>query len=309
MKKAWAPSNKDSLVLSVPFTNFTAGDFSSLVREVVWNFDTAKANWKLSGDLARVDSECNATTVVLAGKASLFGTDSLSGCKVLWTFMSSIKTLLTITEETLQRADSVTGVYKDYERVLFTYDQSGFQTGEQVSEFDSLTQRMEDLYKFLYFPDASGNDTLQIYCDYTVSTGTWDTSDVRYARLYDAGGNNVSIITSYFEPSDGTWYVQTKDTVFFAQVNSKVLHEPSPGVSPNIVIRKTPASIRFSAPGISGLRLYDLSGRLVASVSRKPGSSVELVFSSHNASIRTGTYVARLVIGAGETSFKVPVMR
>jgi hypothetical protein len=309
LKNTWVPLSRDSLILSGPYANFITGDFSAIERMFAWTFDTALADWKFSGDYARVESECSPTTVVLAGTGSLYGSDSIASQKIIYTFNSSVKMMKTLTGETLQILDSVSGAYKDYWGLFYTYDQNGFQTSQRYASFDSVTMVMQDSYKYSMFPDAYGNDTLELDCDYTpvtASTGIWDTIiDDRYARLYDANGNNVSIIASDFYPWDSTWHVQTKDTVFFAQVNSKVLHGPTPGISPDVVIRKTPASIRFSAPGISGLRLYDLSGRLVASMSQKPGASIELVFASHNAKITTGAYVARLMIGDKERSFKV----
>jgi hypothetical protein len=271
------------------------------------------ADWKISVDMARVESECTPTKVVLAGTWAMLAADSLSKCKMILSFLSPVKTINTMTGDTIQVADSVAGVYKDYWGLLYTYNQNGFQTSQRYAFYDTVTKAMQDSYKVSMFPDAYGNDTLEVDCDYTpvtASTGIWDTTiEDRFARLYDANGNTVSIITSFFDSFDSAWYVQTKDTVFFAQVNSKVLHGPTQGISSDVVIKKTLASIRFSASGISGLKLYDLSGRLVASMSQKPGPSLELVFASHNAKITTGTYVARLAIGDKEMSFKVPVLR
>jgi hypothetical protein len=87
------------------------------------------------------------------------------------------------------------------------------------------------------------------------------------------------------------------------------VREVPPAFAQDLVFKKTPASVRFTASGISGLRLYDITGRLVVSMSQKPGPFIELGFKAFDALIRSGTYVARVKIGDTERSFKIPVLR
>jgi hypothetical protein len=309
-KKTWKPSYKDSIVVSAPIGNFVIGDIASLVREDMWSYDTSTGLWKTMGSIARIDSECTANILVLAGRSSADGSDSLVDIKSIITFASPAKTMQNITEERLQRKGPVSGKYYDSYRVLITLDKSGFSTNLQFFVWDSLSRQLENSSLSMMFPDAYGNDTLEFSCDYDSATGSWDTTfGTRFTLSYDAFGNNVSMVASFFDDLDRTWHVQTRDTVVFAQVNSRVVREVPPAFAQDLVFKKTPASVRFTASGISGLRLYDMTGRLVVSMSQKPGPFIELGFKAYGALIRSGIYVARVKIGDTERSFKIPVLR
>jgi hypothetical protein len=306
-KKIWEPSTRDSLVLSGPFSGPDLVDISILVKEVAWSFDTVKGEWKITTDIARVDSECTPVTYVMEGVTSFTG-DSLFETRMVMTFISPQKTFDNLSEEAILQKDPASGVFREVLKALMTYDKNGYKTGQEVLFWDSLTQSEVSFDKSVMIPDAYGNDTLTFYCYYSTVQGAWDTSSLtRYTRQYDAYGNNVSTVTSTFDALYLTWDPQRKDTVVFARILSALRNPSVPVVSSRLSVKKTPASVRFSMPGICGLRLYDMSGRLVLSMDQKPASGIDLA--DHDALIRSGTYIARIVTEKKEMSVRVSVLR
>jgi hypothetical protein len=115
------------------------------------------------------------------------------------------------------------------------------------------------------------------------------------------------IVTKRSSAMSGWWVPTDKDTVLYAQINTVARTAPrSAHAAPcGPAVRRTAASIRFAAPGITALRLFDLSGRLIVALAQKPGSSIEL----DNAALRSGAYIARIKMENGELVVKTPVVR
>jgi hypothetical protein len=74
-------------------------------------------------------------------------------------------------------------------------------------------------------------------------------------------------------------------------------------------MQKTAAAIRFIAPSITGLQLFDLAGRRIVAINRKPGSSIELKGSPLRIAFRSGACIARVKVEDHDMIMTMPLVR
>lgn len=197
-----------------------------------------------------------------------------------------------------QERDSATGAYID------AYKHSTSSGYEEICQWDSTGKNMVCWYKS--YRDSHGNDTLQ-YQRQNMEKGYY----TRLSRSYDDNGNNIVTITSFSSSDDeNSWEITRKDTNYFAQINVPIIRSVQAPSPQKVSMTRSPGIIRFSAPGITALNLYDASGRLVTSMRQRAAASILFDLSSARCgSILSGMYIAELVSKNGKNAFTVPVHR
>ncbi len=310
-KKNWAPYFKDSIIYSsAPIPQTNTFEATNLLAYYQSRFDTISGLWKSAGYMQRVDAECNAYTLSLQGKTPPeYGpVDSLVDEKFIMTFNSTVWTPNTTVQERDQLLDPKTKTFYDCYKYVYTYNTAGFETGYQYFTFDSSAGALFCSYRNLYYPDSHGNDTLEV--DYYYTSGVVsDSSFYRYARTYDAYGNNTQVIESYFDSYTDAWILSSKTINLFAQINSSVISLKQFESKRNISVTKNSGRLCFSGPNITCLMLYNASGRLLASVKQKEASSLVLDLPGQKARLVAGVYVARLLYDGKETSIPLTIGR
>jgi hypothetical protein len=316
----WNDSKLNWVVDEIDTTLFSAATgnnysfFMDLTNLVGWKeyfFDSVSLSWKIASSFTRIDSECNATTLTLGGNEQINSTtDSLIDSKLISIFKSSVWTNNNLTQETGLRRNPSTGNYSYLYRWTYSYDARGYMTCYQSFGWDSITNSLVCWGKSTYFPDSFGNDTLLLMSDSFPNTIVRDTfSMIRYSRSYDAYGNNVVTIQSYYDAYSKGWRTDIKDVNTFAQINSPVLRLVQPAIKPEISIVTTATRIIVTAPNITGLMLYNAAGRMVASVRQEAGGSISLGLSSSSMSISSGIYIAKLICRKEQSSFRLSIQR
>jgi hypothetical protein len=345
-KKTWVPNDKDSMAYSAPIgSSYAPYYYTGLIGNYLWVYDTTGSSWAAMQGFARVDAECNATTLTLGGQ-KLVALNKLADAKEILTFKSSDWTHENLIQDEIQVKDSSTGTYYDYSKTTYTVNADGSET-DQYFYWNATSKSLvclskdstaydakglETSYiiwsaaangslavstKYLYFHDAHDYDTLDIDCDFDSYTQTWDTTMSRYARTYDGNGNNsVTIISDYGPVYDADynivgmgWTTDRKTVNTFAQFASAVLRSAQPVSKQAISIAATKARVTITTPNITGLTLYNAAGRMVASVKQQAAESISLEFSGSSVPISSGIYVAKLTCGAGQSSFRLPIQR
>jgi hypothetical protein len=303
---SWVPDFKDSMAYSAPVINDGSWlkDLSNLIERYTFRYDSSSHSWINESSIIKVNAECDSVTLVLQGRGRhwpRFGgndTFSFADLKMIMTFSSSDWSDQTLVETRQQEKDHVTGLYIDayINRTSFVYD--------ECYDWDSTGLNLTCWYK--YYRDSHGNDTLR-YQRQSTEKGY----NTRLARAYDDNGNNIVTIESVsYTDNENVWEITRKDTNYFAQINVPTIRSVQAAPPPKVSIIKACGTIRFSAPGITALNLYDASGRLVTSIRQQAAPSISLNLSSYrNTPVLSGMYVAELVSKYGKNAFAVPVYR
>jgi hypothetical protein len=114
------------------------------------------------------------------------------------TFSSPVWNENNITQFVLQQKDPVTGNFVNVSKHTNDANANGSQLDYENFNWDTLQSAWVPSSKSLDFPDAHGNDTLELSADYYTTTSVWDTSSMdRYVRTYDANGNNTVILRAH----------------------------------------------------------------------------------------------------------------
>jgi hypothetical protein len=344
-KKTWVLNTKDSMVYSTPNGNsYGLYNYTNLVGSYYWSYDTTGSSWTTIQAFARVDAECNATTLTLGGK-KLVALNKLGDAKEILTFKSSDWTHANLIQDEIQVKDTVTGTYHGSSKFTYTINANGSETDQSffwnaataslvcISKDSAIfdANGIEISYviwsatanglaistKYLYFHDSHDNDTLEINYNFDTYTQQWDTTMSRYARTYDGNGNNSVTITSEYGPIYDVdyniigmgWATTGKEVNTFAQITTPVLSSLQPTAKQGISVASTAARVTIKAPNITGLVLYNAAGKMVASVKQQASGSISLEFSRSSVPISSGIYVAKLMRGTEQSSFRLPIRR
>jgi hypothetical protein len=233
-------------------------------------------------------------------------TYSLVDEKIVLTFASPVMSPQNLIESATQLKDPSTGTYYDNYKTTQSYNAGGFITSSEEYDWDSTSKSLALNYVELYYPDSHGNDTLEV--DYDLySAGSLDTNKTSYARTYDADGNNAVTIESAFSAYSTGWSIIDKDVNTFAQVNSAVLRPVQSAVRQGISVVTTASRVVVTAPDITGLKLYNAQGKMVASVKQQAAKAITLDLSKNRVS--PGVYVAKLLRGEEQTSLRLSLQR
>lgn len=339
-KKTWVPYNKDSIVFSASIENdYWSLYYPNLVGRYSWFFDTTGSSWNTNKAFAKVDAECNATTLVMGGK-QLSGGGNLVDAKDIVTFKSSVWTQENLIQELIQVKDASTGTYRDSSKSTSsiddngaetdqyfswnatlaglvcmskdsaTYDGNGFITSYETFGWDTMTNSLVGLSKYFYFPDSYGNDTLEIACNFVAATHAWDTTSTdRYERTYDASGNNTETINSKYDMVGKRWETTGKEVHTFIAITTHLLRSAQTAAIRRISINITALRVIVTAPNSTGLVLYNAAGRMVASVKQQAAGAISLDLSKSNAAISSGIYIAKVVYGMEQACFRLAIRR
>jgi hypothetical protein len=297
----WIPNGKDSVIFSAPLNNtihWDMIDLHSLLKYYMYAYKDS--SWKSAGYLFKVDSECNETTVALSGKQLSY--DSLIDYKTINIYNSSIWSTDNLTEKKGQTKNPDGEFYDSYKII---YSANGYTDYDY--EWDSTSKLPVCTHKNFDFTDSHKNDTLYLNCNFDTSSLSWDTSMIRYTRTYDANGNNIITVESNYNL--GTWSFWSKDVNTFSQINVPVIHFAKAISRQNISILQTAGLIRFFAPDITGLKLYNIEGRLVTSVKQNAASFVTLNLAGPNTKISSGSYIAKLECKGAVNSIPVVITK
>jgi hypothetical protein len=306
----WTFYEKDSAVYSDAAGANSSGisDLTNLISLFSWSYDTSKKAWLSAGSLTKMNAECTATTLVLSEKSQSTITDSSIDIIMTITFSSPVWNENNITQFVLQQKDPVTGNFVNVSKHTNDANANGSQLDYENFNWDTLQSAWVPSSKSLDFPDAHGNDTLELSADYYTTTSVWDTSSMdRYVRTYDANGNNTVILSSTYYSFEGTWNLSSKTLNTFALINSSVKTPPTQSALQNILVKATPATVTFSGRDLEGLDLYNAAGRFVLSVRQKPAAVLSLNLA--NATVPAGVYVARVIAGSGKSTVRLGVCR
>jgi hypothetical protein len=310
VKKTWVPAYKDSIIFSAPIRSgewFT--DLTNLVGVYTYNFDTVGLSWKINSYFAKIDSESNETTLTFEGKAAVsYITDSLVDAKEILVFASSIMIMQNVIQSIEQRRVTLSGKYYDFSKSIFTLNANGYKTSSESYSWNLDTHNITSLSKYLYFPDAHGNDTLEIDIEYNTTLHIWDTTNMYpEVRTYDTYGNNTVTVSSFYDYPSYSWIEFTKDVNTFALINSPVIRPVQSAKKQGFSVVATAARVVVTAPEITGLALYNAAGRIVANVKQQPAASISLDLVRNNVS--SGVYIASLARGGKQDAFGVSVQR
>jgi hypothetical protein len=308
--RTWILSFKDSTTFSSPVTGkFDFSDLTTLTGTFSWRFDSASNDWIGRGFYRKVDGECTATRLVLAGKASFdYISDSLVDEKWILEFSSPAWTQNNFVEQLCQRRYSPSGAFVNYSRYIREVNAAGRQTRTTSFDWDTTKLVWVGSNVEINFPDAYGNDTLNFWADFDTASSIWDTnSRSRYQRTYDANGNNTVILSYAYDDFDGTWELSEKTVNTFTQINQSVRFTVKPAVNQNITVRISPASVTFAGRNIEGVDLFNAAGRPVLSIRQKPSATLQI--SPVRPSIPAGVYIARVRTSSGEISLRLPLYR
>lgn len=266
VKNKWVENQKFSIQYSASVNAFLSDSYSNstkIISEDIYTFDTSSSLWEISGHIAKIDSECTATSFVLGGR--------FSG--------------------------------SDYKSVLI------FKTSDWSETNIDEVSWIVDNWNFKTFFDSYFNDTLTQQCYYDSSTSAWDTTKFHYARTYDTNSKNTITINSEYRSESEEWKIINKDVNIFSQTNVPVIHLIQATSMKKISIITTPTTVRFEAPEITALYIFNVTGRLISSVKQQASPSLYLDLAKTNSSITSGTYIAELVSKSRRDAYKVMIRR
>lgn len=214
---------------------------SNFVAHYNYYHDVANASWTLNESCVRIDTECTSTRLVISIQDKNRDDDSITIYKRIMNFGSLNWDNACYVEEFYQKKNPVTGRYSDS-------------------------------YREIYLKNSHHNDTLSIYCYLDSSTSVWDTEEVyRENRTYNANGNNNTVVVSHYDKDDKIWQIDNKYEIVFDQINTPIIPYRQASTQENVPFVITAHFIRFSSSDITGLKLYDPIGRLLASAKQKTG--------------------------------------
>jgi len=162
----WEPSTKDSIIYSTPFNiNIywsMSDDLHGFLKEFLYTYDNS--SWKSAGNSSMLDSECNATTLVVSGNTLNDDNDSLEDYKIIMAFNSSVWSNDNLAETRGQVKNPDGEFYDIYKGVISENVKTTY-----VYHWDSNSKSPVFSYKDIKFTDSHKNDTLLLYCNLLVA--------------------------------------------------------------------------------------------------------------------------------------------
>jgi hypothetical protein len=188
---------------------------------------------------------------------------------------------------------------------LFTVNKFG---GYQYYAWNSHRNQWDGIAFELF--DTYRNDTLSVSVLWDSINNHWDTLDlIRYTNVYDDHANIKTSVTTRKELTKPLTKVDS--TIYtYAQINIPPVRTQNIPKKSKLMVTQSRSALRFFAPGITGIRIYTIAGRLAYAANQPPAPSISLDVSSgpHN-SVVSGVYVAELVSKNGKNAFAVKVHR
>jgi hypothetical protein len=286
---AWIAAALDSLVCALPITDPTFinyNDSSRFISLRTYALDGASGALKLVSASTKIDVESNAARLaILCLTAGSAGMDS---SKMYETINATTRV---ITADSVA-VKSASGAWVASSRASNTSSAAGdwmfrkqlFQNGAWTTS-DSVVLfsdgsgyeicRPEPGSLETYVWDACGYDTLEVTMDET------DTMYWHCINTYDGNGNLVKEI-GYTTDKSGSNKIKTDSSAFtYAQIPiSSVRFSRSAPAAKGFSFIQTPTMLRVTGADITNLRLFDLSGRMIASVNQPSASAISIVWNN-----------------------------
>jgi hypothetical protein len=160
------------------------------------------------------------------------------------------------------------------------------------------------------FYDNDGNITLDGNIWWNTTTNSWDTlKQERHIYTYDPYGNLAS---SVYQTKDSTkpWGNIDSTVYTYAQINSASAQIASQKASNPISISQTSRMLNVLTPGITGIRIYDIAGRLAVIVKQPAAPTFSLDLSKAGSSRMTaGRYLVQVETNKGRHTIPLLIMR
>ena len=301
-KMEWSPKEKDSIVYSIPVTGIQRDKAVNvnIMGMYRFEFDTTVASWVSAGLYNKVDSASGPAMLYLSGSRIASPYDTLLDAVKIVSFSGTDWTTAQMTEIDERVIYPGLDRFEPYTRTIFFLDSTAIKSYLWDPSGDSLRYMTNQCY----FKDFLGNDTMDTYTLYPPDTPS---SDFRYTRTYDAGGNNIETITSYFDNQKR--HIVSKDVNVFTLIETPVTFKPNPPVSRAASVNVTTAGILCRAPGISAVRIYTLSGRTVFSLQQPAAPKAIINRSELQHLFSVGRCLVEIDFKQGRTSFILPMIR
>ncbi len=302
VKMEWSPKEKDSTVYSIPVAGIQRDKTVNVNIKGMYRFefDTTVASWVRAGLYNKVDSASGPAMLHLSGSRIASPYDTLLDAVKIVSFSGTDWTTAQITEIDERVIYPGMDRFEPYTRTIFSPDSTAIKSYLWNPSGDNLRYTS----KQSYFKDSLGNDTMDTYTLYPPNTPSFD---FRYSRTYDADGNNIETITSYFD--NQTRHIVSKDVNVFTLIETPVIHQSSRPAGRTVSVDLTAAGILCRAPGISAVRIYSVSGKTVLSLRQQAAPTMTINRSELHRLMSAGTYFAEILYRHGKASFTLPVLR
>jgi hypothetical protein len=198
-----------------------------------------------------------------------------------------------------------------------------FQNGSLVNGYELISGKTEHHYRFSWDSsikqwkagwfilfDKHENDTLFGKIQWDTTTHSWDTTHQDYSKItYDDNGNCISSV--YQTKDSANPWVKIDSTVYtYAQINSASAQIASQKASNPISISQTSRMLNVLTPGITGIRIYDIAGRLAVIVKQPAAPTFSLDLSKAGSSRMTaGRYLVQVETNKGRHTIPLLIMR
>jgi hypothetical protein len=297
----------DSLSCGSPITDPTFyyyNDSAKFISYRSYAASDAGGALMLVSSMTKINAESNATRLAL----SLFTAGgTMDSSKIFETISTSAQI---ITSDSVM-VKSPSGVWTDYSRASNSFSAGGdwfyrlqmVRQGAWVTTDSIVSLALGSGYEIYrpspdslstYFWDEWGNDTLEVTAIKT------DTTYRHWINTYDDNDNIIREV-GYTSDKSGSNKLKTDSSAFTnAQIRiSSVRRNRIFSAADAVSFEQTPAMLRVWAAGITGLRLYDLSGRMLASVNQLPAPTIFFTWHSLRTRSAKQLYAAQVITGRG----------
>ena len=315
---AWEIFGVDSLVCSLPISdpNFNySNDSSKFISRRYYSLSDTSGKLELVSGLTRINTESNDTSLVLLSIGSNAGTpDSSKIYEKLSSYDLSI-----IADSTI--AKDSTGAWVNEGRSTYGYDANGnWKSRSQTCQggvwgtYDSLTDfRNGGGFEIYHSPvdssldenfwDMNGYDTLEV-----TAQGS-DTSYLHWINTYDLSANLIASL-GYSSDKSGVTKTKSDSAVYaYSQINAIAVRTSRAAAAPSISFTQTALVLRIAAPAITGVRLYDVAGHLIASITQSAAPSLTLDLRQTRTPLAAGLYLAQVSTKNGILLHRVSITR
>jgi hypothetical protein len=311
---SWVMAGVDSLFCASPITDpsfYQYNDSSQFISLRSYAMSGSSGALLLVSSTMKIDAESNSTKLTLLTVTANAGT--MDSSKIYET-ISSINKIITSDSVIVK---SASGSWSAFSRASNSYNTGGdwffrqqmLLHGAWVTS-DSLLWLVDgggyEIYHptpdslEAYFWDDYGDDTLEVTANKT------DTTYRHWIATYDNNDNILNKV-GYTSDKSGSNKIKTDSSAFTSAqitVNSVRFNRCSPAAKA-VRFEQTPTMLRISAAQITGLRLYDLTGRMMASINQPAASTLAFFWRSLRTRPAMKVYAAQVITGKGIFTLRV----
>jgi hypothetical protein len=177
-----------------------------------------------------------------------------------------------------------------------------------LNGWDSTIQHC--MYEGFLSYDSHRKECLFGNNNWNIITNSWDTvSQIRRINNYDLNGNLITRVSLQKDSTDP--WIKIDSTVYtYAQINIASSQIASQKPTNPISFSQTSRMLNVLAPGITGVRIYDIAGRLAVSVNQPAAPTFSLDLSKAGTSRMTaGRYLVQVETNKGRHTIPLLIMR